>query len=78
MQPFWGLERGLSVSVSDSSVYEGLKDDLVRYATALVGPNVAADVVSTVVLRVISKRRLTELKEPRPYLFPFFFAEGVG
>ena len=55
--------------LSDSLVYEGLKDDLVRYATALVGPDVAADVVSTVVLRVISKRPLTELKEPRPYLF---------
>ena len=69
MQPFRGLERGLSVSVSDSSVYEDLKDDLVRYATALVGPDVAADVVSTVVLRVISRRPLTDLKEPRPYLF---------
>lgn len=69
MQPFRWLERGLSVSISDASVYESLKDDLVRYATALVGPDVAADVVSTVVLRVISKRRLSDLREPRPYLF---------
>ena len=69
MQLFCGLERGLGVSVSDSSVYEALRDDLIRYATALVGPDVAADVVSTVVLRAISRRPLTDLKGPRPYLF---------
>jgi RNA polymerase sigma-70 factor (ECF subfamily) len=54
---------------SDSQIYAELKDDLVRYVTALVGPDSAADVVSTVVVRVLSKGSLADLEEPRPYLF---------
>ena len=69
MQPFRGLERGIGVRVSDSQIYAELKDDLVGYATALVGADFAADVVSTVVVRVLSKGPLADLKEPRPYLF---------
>lgn len=70
MQPFWGLVRGLGVRDSDSQIYAALRDDLVGYAAALVGPDAAGDVVSTVVVRVLSMRgALAELKEPRPYLF---------
>lgn len=69
VQPFEGLVRGLDVRDSDSQIYAELKDDLVRYATALVGPDSAADVVSAVVLRVLSRGSLAELNEPRPYLF---------
>jgi RNA polymerase sigma-70 factor (ECF subfamily) len=69
VQPFPDPERGLGVSVSDAEVYESVKDDLIRYATALVGPDAAADVVSAVILRVLAKRSLTELRDPRPYLF---------
>ena len=74
MQPFWGLVRGLSVrgsdsEIHDSEIYAGLKDDLVRYAAALVGPDAAGDVVSTVVVRVLSTGSLSDLSEPRPYLF---------
>lgn len=40
-----------------------------RYATALVGPDAADDVVSSVVTRVIEKRGgLGALREPKPYL----------
>jgi DNA-directed RNA polymerase specialized sigma24 family protein len=69
VQPFRGLERGIGVRVSDSQIYAELKGDLVRYATALVGPDFAADVVSTVVVRVLSRGTLSDLDEPRPYLF---------
>lgn len=69
VQPFWGLVRGSDMRVSDSQIYEGLKDDLVHYATALVGPDSAVDVVSTVVVRVLSRGSLTDLEEPRAYLF---------
>ncbi|MGI9666215.1 MAG: RNA polymerase sigma factor [Acidimicrobiia bacterium] len=55
--------------ISDSQIYAELRDDLVGYATALVGPDLAADVVSTVMVRVLSRRPLTDLEEPRPYLF---------
>lgn len=60
---------GVDVRDSNSQIYAELKDDLVRYATALVGPDTAADVVSTVVLRILSKGSLADLNEPRPYLF---------
>ena len=69
MQPLWGLVRGLSVRASDAEIYALLKDDLVQYATALVGPDSAGDVVSTVVVRVLSAGSLGDLREPRPYLF---------
>jgi RNA polymerase sigma-70 factor (ECF subfamily) len=69
VQPSSGPGRGLGVSNSDADVYESVKDDLIRYATVLVGPDAAGDIVSTVVLRVLAKRSLTELREPRAYLF---------
>ncbi len=39
-----------------------------RFATALVGPDDAQDLVSTVVARVLAKRRLSDLTHPRTYL----------
>ncbi|HSG80288.1 MAG TPA: sigma-70 family RNA polymerase sigma factor [Acidimicrobiia bacterium] len=53
----------------DAEIYRSISGELVRFATALVGPDEAADVVSTVVVRVLSKRRLADLDEPRPYLY---------
>lgn len=69
MQPCWGLERGLGMTSRDSLVYGEVKDDLVRYATVLVGPDAAPDVVSTVVVRVLARRQLADLDDPRSYLF---------
>ena len=69
VQPSGCLERGLVVTTTDSQIYDSVKGDLIRYATALVGPSFAADLVSTVVLRVLSKQSLSDLREPRPYLF---------
>jgi RNA polymerase sigma factor (sigma-70 family) len=57
------------MELSDEAIYTKLKDDLIRYATALVGPDSAEDVLSTVVLRTLRRRRLTTLRDPRPYLF---------
>lgn len=45
------------------------RDELIRYATVLVGPAEAEDLLSTVVLRVLQRRSLTELGHPRSYLF---------
>jgi RNA polymerase sigma factor (sigma-70 family) len=78
VQPFWGLERGVGVMVSDSQIYADLKDDLVGYATALVGPDSAADVVSTVVVRVLSSGSLSGLRDPRPYLFRAVLNEAMS
>lgn len=55
------------MSLSDETIYTKHKDDLIRYATALVGPADAEDVLSTVVLRVLERRSLTDLDDARPY-----------
>jgi RNA polymerase sigma-70 factor (ECF subfamily) len=55
--------------VDDETIYRKNRDDLIRYTTVLVGPAEAEDVVSVVVLRVLAKRRLQDLEEPRAYLF---------
>jgi RNA polymerase sigma-70 factor (ECF subfamily) len=55
--------------VDDETIYRKNRDDLIRYATVLVGPGGAEDVVSVVVLRILAKRRLQDLEEPRAYLF---------
>ena len=54
---------------SDRELYEKYSADLIRYATVLVGPDQAPDVVSTVVLRVLKRRSLGDLDDPKAYLF---------
>ena len=55
--------------MDDETIYRKNRDDLIRYATVLVGPTGAEDVVSVVVLRILAKRRLQDLEEPRACLF---------
>ena len=63
--------------MDDAEVYESVRWDLMRYATALVGRNAAEDVVSTVVTRVLSRRGgLTALREPKPYLMKSILNEA--
>lgn len=56
------------MEISDRDVYEAIAPGLMRFATALVGPSDAADVVSTVVVRVLGKRSLSSLEKPEAYL----------
>ena len=67
MQPIEPVER--DNSVSDADIWSRHRDELIRYATVLVGPADAEDLVSTVVLRVLQSKRLSDLENPRPYLF---------
>ena len=54
---------------SDAAIYDALRHELIRYATALVGPDDAADLVSGAVLGALrSKGSLSALQEPKPYL----------
>ena len=55
--------------MTDEEIYRKNKDDLIRYASILVGPSQAEDVVSTVVLRILRRRSLEDLEEARAYLF---------
>jgi DNA-directed RNA polymerase specialized sigma24 family protein len=54
---------------TDAEIYTKHREGLIRYATALVGPSKAEDVVSTVVLRVLARRSLGALDDPAAYLF---------
>lgn len=55
--------------VDDEQIFRKNRDDLIRYAAVLVGPTAGEDVVSTVVLRVLARRRLGDLDDARAYLF---------
>jgi len=57
------------VDVADADIYHKHRDDLIRFASVLVGRDEAPDVISTVVLRILSRRRLCDLEDPGPYLF---------
>lgn len=54
---------------TDGEIYDKHRDSLIRFATALVGPTHAEDVVSTVVLRVLARRSLADLEDAAAYLF---------
>ena len=58
------VESGL-----DADIYGKYRDELVRYATALVGPDEAEDVLSAVLVRVLRRRSLGSLDDPETYLF---------
>jgi RNA polymerase sigma-70 factor, ECF subfamily len=53
----------------DEMIYNTLSGELVRYASALVGPDDGPDLLSAVITRVLAKQRLSDLKDPRLYLF---------
>ncbi len=78
VQPFGVVARGSGVEIPDGEIYTKHNEDLIRYATAIVCPNDAEDVVATVVLRVLQRRRLSDLDEPRPYLFRAVLNEARG
>lgn len=56
------------VTAPDRVIYERVAPMLIRFATALVGPDEADDVVSTVIVRVLAKRPLGAIEKPEPYL----------
>ncbi|MGC2240541.1 MAG: sigma factor, partial [Acidimicrobiia bacterium] len=55
--------------VDDEAVWNKYREELIRYASMLVGPADAEDLLSSVVLRVLSRRRLSDLDDPRSYLY---------
>lgn len=53
----------------DAKIYQELRFELIRFATALVGPDDAQDLVSIVVGRALERRGgLPGLHQPLPYL----------
>jgi RNA polymerase sigma-70 factor (ECF subfamily) len=64
---FWWC--GVIRDVSDAAVWNKHREELIRYASMLVGPADAEDLVSSVVVRILSRRRLSDLDNPRSYLY---------
>lgn len=65
--------------MTDEEIYVKYRDELIRYATALVGPSDAEDVLSSVVTRLYrSKRSLSELEFPHPYLMKAVLHESLN
>ena len=50
-------------------IYNTLSGELVRYASALVGPDDGPDLLSVVITRTLAKQHLSDLDNPRLYLF---------
>lgn len=56
--------------MDDAAIWLKHKEELIRYATVLAGPDRAEDVLSAVVVRILNGRgSLSEIDDPRPYLF---------
>ncbi|MGD2100752.1 MAG: RNA polymerase sigma factor [Acidimicrobiia bacterium] len=65
--------------MTDREVYERVSHDLTRFATAMVGRDDAADVVSTVVTKALGRRGgLAGLRDPRTYLMTAVHNEASG
>ena len=65
--------------MTDEEIYLKYRDELIRYATVLVGPSDAEDVLSSVVTRLYrSKRSLVEIEFPRPYLMKAVLHESLN
>ena len=64
--------------MTDEVIWTKHRDELVRYAAVLVGPDDAEDVLATVVLRVLQKRSLVDLDDARPYLFKAVLNEATS
>jgi RNA polymerase sigma-70 factor (ECF subfamily) len=70
--------RSPLASDEDGAVFAACRLDLLRYATALVGPSEAEDVVMTVVARTVRRVRLAELDNPKGYLLRGVLNEARG
>ncbi len=57
------------LAVSDAEVYGKYADELVRFATVLVGPDSAADVVSASVITAFRAPAWADVRNPRAYLY---------
>ena len=55
--------------MTDEEIYRKYADDLVRFATGLVGPFDAADVVTDACLRAFGAKGWREVANPRAYLY---------
>lgn len=63
------MQMSETSDATDAEVYRAHGPDLVRFATVLVGPDDAQDVVAGAFLRCLSSRRWRDVTDHRAYLF---------
>lgn len=61
--------EGVWLSLTHAEAYEKYADELVRFATGLVGPDDAADVVADVFVKVFRSRFWAGVERERSYLY---------
>lgn len=64
------------MDLRDEELYSKHAEELVRFATTLVGPSVAEDVVANAVVRSMTSPAWPTVTEPRAYLFRAVFNEA--
>ena len=65
------------MELRDEELYGKHADELVRFATTLVGPSLAEDVVANAVIRSMTSPSWPTVVEPRAYLFRAVFNEAM-
>lgn len=60
---------GMGTDMTRSEAYEKYADDLVRFATGIVGPTDGPDLVSQAMLNVLWFGNWQSVEHPRPYLY---------
>jgi RNA polymerase sigma-70 factor (ECF subfamily) len=74
-QPRLGLEddggdsHGAGLAESDAELYERLAPELIRFATTVVGPSDAEDLLGSAVVKAISSPRWPAIENKRAYLY---------
>lgn len=59
--------------MTDADLYEALAPELIRFASALVGPDEAADVLSTAVVKALASPTWSRVANRRAYLYRAVF-----
>jgi RNA polymerase sigma factor (sigma-70 family) len=63
-------------SLTRAEAYEKYADDLIRFATGLVGPSDGSDLVSTAMLKVLTMSNWDAVQNPRAYLYTVVLNEA--
>jgi RNA polymerase sigma factor (sigma-70 family) len=71
------LRHRKCVDGADEEIYRKYSEALIRFATGLVGPDNAPDVVSAAVLRCLTSPSWSEVAEKKPYLYRSIYNEAT-
>lgn len=67
----------MGVEATDGEIYRKHADEFTRFATGLVGPSQASDVVSEAVLKCMSSKQWAGVAKKRAYLYRAIYNEAA-